>query len=498
MAEAMNNNLAEIGNGDFTDDEMVVVKEIVGETGTADGGMKEAETLKSLIIKTAQLIKSEIDAYNLKLIGTYEADGKLGKYVRKTRLDVDVTPTGIQQNYTFQDIIQGLKTYEVNAKNYIKTGYLRTENSIPIYGVAIGKDVVTFSEDGTETYNDGNKVAELTADELSFWQNGNKIASYTGTAITLYSGTSKRLVIDGDGVSIYKGTALLAKYTDSGTELYQNGNMIAKYAGSRISFYYGGNEVFYILNGKMYAAGDMEITSGNELKIVSGGTFTVDTVNMTVSSSTGAIRGYKYDSQQHLLAVYGIDTDGFYLADGVGLFLIQKEGSGDLPANAGISFSKLYSADSNHYGGGVLLHGECIVLGKTVFQDDDPWLIPYANNTCQIGCSDKKISAIYATNVNYVNLVQSSSKDIKHDIRDMDSVGERLDRLRPVTFVYDDDPEERRRTGLIYEETEPVMPEICTGDEENKAISYMELVPMMLKEIQDLRARVKALEEREE
>ena len=38
------------------------------------------------------------------------------------------------------------------------------------------------------------------------------------------------------------------------------------------------------------------------------------------------------------------------------------------------------------------------------------------------------------------------------------------------------------------------MPEICTGDESNKAISYTELIPMLLKEIQDLRARVKTLE----
>jgi len=108
----------------------------------------------------------------------------------------------------------------------------------------------------------------------------------------------------------------------------------------------------------------------------------------------------------------------------------------------------------------------------------------------------KSLYTIEGYNVKYTNLIQNSSKDIKHNIRDMDSPGERLDRLRPVTFVYDDDPAEKTRAGLIYEETEPVMPEICTGDEGNKAISYMELVPMLLKEIQDLRARVKALEER--
>ena len=62
--------------------------------------------------------------------------------------------------------------------------------------------------------------------------------------------------------------------------------------------------------------------------------------------------------------------------------------------------------------------------------------------------------------------------------------------------MYDDDEEENKRMGLIYEDTVEVMPEICTEDENNKAIDYLSLVPALLKEIQDLRARVKALEER--
>lgn len=226
-AEAMNSNLAEIGNPALTDEEMAILKGITGESGTQWGdGTAEAETLKSLIIKTAQAVKSEIDEYRMNLLGEYVAEGKFGKYVRKTGLDVDVTPTGVTQNYTFQEIIQGLKTYEINAKNYIKTGLLRTVNSIPVYGVAIGKDIVTFSDDGTETYNDGNKVAELTADELSFWQGGKKIASYKG---------------------------------------------------NRIGFYYNNTEYFYLSNGKIYCANDLELSSGKKLII--------DTTNFKIDSS---------------------------------------------------------------------------------------------------------------------------------------------------------------------------------------------------------------------
>ena len=89
-----------------------------------------------------------------------------------------------------------------------------------------------------------------------------------------------------------------------------------------------------------------------------------------------------------------------------------------------------------------------------------------------------------------------SSRDVKHNIQPMESVGETLDKLEPVTFVYDDDPDEKTRSGLIYEDTMEVLPEICTEDESNKGVSYVELIPMLLKEIQDLRKRVKELEER--
>lgn len=113
-------------------------------------------------------------------------------------------------------------------------------------------------------------------------------------------------------------------------------------------------------------------------------------------------------------------------------------------------------------------------------------LVPYKNKW-----------EICASAIRYDTISQRSSRDIKHDIRDMESQGEKLDNLRPVTFIYDDDAEERTRYGLIYEEVMETLPDICIQGEGIKAVSYMELVPMLLKEIQDLRKRVAQLEERE-
>ena len=213
LSEAINNNLAGIGGNELTDAERQTMRQIIN-AGKEQAEQGDIETLKSLIIKTADFVQTNLQEYRINLLGESVASGKFGKYVRHTGLNVAVNPEGIMQKYTFEEVVQGLKTYSINAKNYIKTGLLRTVNNEPVYGVAIGKDVVTFSEEGVETYNDGNKVAELTADELSFWQNGVKVAGYTG---------------------------------------------------SRISFYYNGSEVFYIQNGKLYSVNDIELSAGKKV-----------------------------------------------------------------------------------------------------------------------------------------------------------------------------------------------------------------------------------------
>lgn len=102
--------------------------------------------------------------------------------------------------------------------------------------------------------------------------------------------------------------------------------------------------------------------------------------------------------------------------------------------------------------------------------------------------------AIHGDYIYYGHLVQESSRDVKHNIVDLNDYGDKIDRLRPVSFIYNNDPKENMRAGLIYEETIDVMPEICIHDNDNKAINYVELIPIMLKEIQGLRNRVKTLE----
>lgn len=518
MAEALNHNLSEIGSMDLTDDERIIMQQITAEEEGAEAAAYDwqgKESLKSLIIKTAEFVQNKLDNYRLNLLGEYVTEGKFGKYVRNTSLKVDVTPSGIQQDYTFEEVVQGLKNYTVNAKNYIKTGMLRTVGGVPVYGVAIGKDVVTFSEDGTETYNDGNKVAELTADELSFYQSGNKVASYTGSEIIFYQNNTAKVKIDSTGITFLNGTTKLAEVLNTALKFYYNGTLrtqidtdgvsllngntlLAKFTNNRIGFYSNGAEIMYIDNtGKINTTGS--------LKISSGGTFEVDSTNFKIDSATkmvttgdwklfqnGLVKKYYHDYLQKNIGIAFGDYPAF-MEDNIEVVGFTSNIANGVNYDSGIMYLTMKYTDES-FG---RIEFDVNKEGARIFAQKgqlNGGTLTYIPGT--LGWNDG-LWDIWGDNIYYNNLVQNSSKDIKHDIQPLPDQGEKLDRLQPVSFVYDNDQKERKRMGLIYEDTMQVMPEICTGDEGNKAINYVELIPMLVKEIQDLRRRVRELEERE-
>lgn len=89
----------------------------------------------------------------------------------------------------------------------------------------------------------------------------------------------------------------------------------------------------------------------------------------------------------------------------------------------------------------------------------------------------------------------SSSRRYKEDIQTMSktNVGEKIDRLRPVTFRYKtpyDDGKKPIQFGLIAEEVAEVFPELTVLDEsgEPETVKYHLLTPILLNEVQKLRS----------
>lgn len=133
-------------------------------------------SIKSLIIKSADIVNAYYDEINHRLSGVYVAESDFGVYAEETDLQIEANSKAIEQNYTdIQQILSDIDGFEnalikVNAN--ISTGLLYYgEDGVPVYGLEIGQRTEV---DGVEVFN---KYARFTSDRLSFYdQNGNEVA----------------------------------------------------------------------------------------------------------------------------------------------------------------------------------------------------------------------------------------------------------------------------------------------------------------------------------
>lgn len=121
-------------------------------TGAAVSGeaATPAETfasVKSLIIKSADIVDAYCDKLEKKLSGAYVAQSEFGDYVRKTDATLTATATGLDQRYThLEQVVAGLRSGQQETAGYIRTGllyYAGAEDGLPegtpVYGVEVGQ-----------------------------------------------------------------------------------------------------------------------------------------------------------------------------------------------------------------------------------------------------------------------------------------------------------------------------------------------------------------------
>ena len=93
----------------------------------------------------------------------------------------------------------------------------------------------------------------------------------------------------------------------------------------------------------------------------------------------------------------------------------------------------------------------------------------------------------------------SSDQRLKENIADAADAGSKLDAIKVRQFDWKTDGSHQDH-GLVAQELQSVAPEAVTGDadsEEMMGVDYSKLVPMLIAEIQSLRARVAQLETEE-
>ena len=158
-----------------------VVQPITAPTasGTAAAEQEAQDTfnsIKSLIIKSADIVNAYYETMRLRMDGEYVAESDFGVYRRTTAAELSATIDSVNQLYTdlqsVEETADGAYDSVRAVTANIKTGLLYTnESGVPVYGLEVGQRNV---ENGVESFR---KYARFTANRLSFYdQNDTEVA----------------------------------------------------------------------------------------------------------------------------------------------------------------------------------------------------------------------------------------------------------------------------------------------------------------------------------
>lgn len=175
MTEVLNQALSELDGKAVQTEQMI---KAVPRNGDLDDEQSQNtfNSIKALIIKSADIINSYSEAIVTELSGSYVAISDFGTFSEETKAKIEETSKGLEALYsniqTILSDIEGMEEAIIEVNASIRTGLLYYDDSgVPVYGLEIGQKT---KMDGEEVFN---KFARFTSDRLSFFdQNGNEAA----------------------------------------------------------------------------------------------------------------------------------------------------------------------------------------------------------------------------------------------------------------------------------------------------------------------------------
>ena len=186
--------------------------------GAAAGGTKlgaadrQYQKLRSMIVKTADQVRHTREELTARLQEEYVAVSDFGSYVASLSAYLEANPEAVTQYYSFfsdlkadvEAVDAAFRHYKVDTEGYIRTGIVSYDGAVPVYGVAVGQDLVCREVDGEQVVEQNNFRAVFTATRLSFWQDATEVAYVSNNRLYITSIT----VLGGIGIGQWSiGTA---------------------------------------------------------------------------------------------------------------------------------------------------------------------------------------------------------------------------------------------------------------------------------------------------
>ena len=142
---------------------------------------------KSLIIKTAQLVRTEMEEIRTTLTGSVEAlSDQFGEYQETITQEIIATATGLLQSFNIEerisDVEQEMSNFVRSQTSYIYAGILDAATGKT--GIAIGEGVTDEHGDLVEA----NRVVQITSDRIAFFQNEVEVAYFSNNNFYIAKG----------------------------------------------------------------------------------------------------------------------------------------------------------------------------------------------------------------------------------------------------------------------------------------------------------------------
>ena len=165
------------------------------EVTAAGGGAEEQRsqeytTLKSMIVKTAQIVRTEMQEISTTLTQeTTAISNELGTLEENLEMTIRATAQGVLQDFEASETIQDTRTntfYRQRTSQYIFTGEL--DPVTHEVGIAIGEGVTAYDQDDNPYLNQNAKVATFTRNRLAFWQGSVQLAYFSSGKFYITNG----------------------------------------------------------------------------------------------------------------------------------------------------------------------------------------------------------------------------------------------------------------------------------------------------------------------
>ena len=188
LSEQLNAAMNNLTADNFTPEAAQMIEQAASRETQQKAQAEQANTLKALIIKTANDVRAEMDLLEVQLRSDYVAKSEFGEFREGMKADIEATAAGVVQSFGYDSDILALQEgmvdfedYRVEAESYIKTGLLYFgEDGFPVYGVAVGEKFAKMIVDGKEVLARSGMMTTMTPGRLSFWQGKTEVAYITG------------------------------------------------------------------------------------------------------------------------------------------------------------------------------------------------------------------------------------------------------------------------------------------------------------------------------